>query len=640
MNSTFYNQELLNKLIEYDEINYEQESLENPLSLWIESIQKYYDINKSSEISDLEFDDLDIILKERYKNDSSEIGKQIYLLLINGISTTEGIKVNHNNHNNTVVSETLQVSLKKIKYDTFSKTNIDIKKFFNRFNYNNNRLFFSPKLDGISIKLFFDDSNQISKIQTRGGQDVTSQLIYNKSIRKLTDINHNNKFIHGELVITKKVFNEKYSQQYENMRNCIVGIMKTNPEDLVFVPCTNGIEPIFLQDKLWNEYKFEFNLEQIYHTMFKTANFQFLTDGIVIGYVLEDKSKFEIVNNYPTNIVAIKFKSESKPTKVIDIEWTIKKSGKLTPILHINPIELDGSIIRKVSGYSYYNLISNKIGIGSEVKITKSGDIIPIVSKVITRSNNYKLPTNIDYKINGKHLINNSYSDDIKINKFINGLKLLELNGIGPIISTKIGDIFDYNIIELFNPNKSVDVKLLLGDNSSVWNIFKTIYNIKKIPLDLLIEIMQFDNCGKTLSKRFANIILGINKDYKNINKELLKSVCSSSGKYNQIIKESIATLKTFGISVIKPIQVSENSFTFEMSGDTPSGLTKDKFVELLKQKNPNAIHTTLTKDIHYLIVDNLSSNTSKANKARKYNIKLLTYEEALKYDFSINYRK
>ena len=66
------------------------------------------------------------------------------------------------------------------------------------------------------------------------------------------------------------------------------------------------------------------------------------------------------------------------------------------------------------------------------------------------------------------------------------------------------------------------------------------------------------------------------------------------------------------------------------MSNAPVSGITKEEFVKRLKEKMPNAIHTTLTKTTNYLVVDTLSATSSKANKARKYNIPMITYEDAL----------
>ena len=94
-----------------------------------------------------------------------------------------------------------------------------------------------------------------------------------------------------------------------------------------------------------------------------------------------------------------------------------------------------------------------------------------------------------------------------------------------------------------------------------------------------------------------------------------------------------MSKLKQYGIKVIKPIEISEDSFSFEMTGNTP-GMTKQEFISKLKIKSPNCVHTSLTKDTKYLFVDDVNSNSGKINKGRKYNTIIMSYSDALKHDF------
>lgn len=601
---------------------------DSDFELWYRASQIYYDINESEDIlTNEEFDELTEKLIEKYNTPQSEEQNFIIGVIRGGIQLHTGDFLIPENKSQI---NTSQISLKKIKYNG-SKTIMETKKFLSTgiYNQNEHKLFLSPKLDGISLKI---KTQPELLIQTRGGQNVTNELKSNLDIiallSKLNDTKHT--IVHGELVIDKKVFKEKYSDEYENPRNCIVGVLKTNPNDLRFIVCTDGLQPANINFNIWKELTPGINLEQYFIQNFKNDVFPFQVDGMVIGHKLKSESEFQVKNNYPLNMVAIKFKAESVQTEITDIEWTIKKSGKLTPILHVKPIFLDGSTVTKASGYSYHTLKSKRIGIGSQITIHKSGDIIPTVDRVLSRSTKWNLPTDIDWQEDGKHIKTIQNTETQQSQKFILGLKLLQLDGIGPVISEKIGQIVEYDIIRLFDTNFKPDIKILLGSDSANWSRFEQFYNIKTIPLDQLIEMLQIDNCGKTLSRKFAEIMTGKQVDTKGMNKQLLKDVCSSSGKYNTLVKESMNKLKQYGIKVIKPIEVSEDSFSFEMSGDFKK-MSKNDFVIELKKSKPNWVHSTLNKNTNYLIVDDLNTNTSKANKARKYNIKIITYDEALK---------
>ena len=232
----------------------------------------------------------------------------------------------------------------------------------------------------------------------------------------------------------------------------------------------------------------------------------------------------------------------------------------------------------------------------------------------------------IDYIISGKHLISMNNEESI-IYRFILGLKLLNIDGIGDTIATQIGSVVNNDIIELFNTENKPKIIGVLG-TGAVWQKFENFYNTKNISLDLLIELLQFDRCGKTLSKRFAEIILKQSTDTSGIDKNVLNNVCRGEGFKK--INESMKRLQTYGVKVTKPLKIDDTTISFELSGNPPS-MTKAQFIEKIKLRYPNSVHTTLTKDTKYLFVDNVNGTSSKLNKARKYNTKIVLYSEALK---------
>lgn len=574
------------------------------LEVWSEASDSYYNSDDPS-MSDAQFDEL--------TEELIKIGIEypdVLRIVCTSIQSQDGLV-----DANQIFTQ--MISLKKIKWTGLMTIN-EIVRFLNPKRQNIN-LFYGFKFDGMALKI--TKQNGITKIITRGGQDMTDLLINHPDIGTIT-----RQITHGELVIKKSVFDAKYSVEnggeYENPRNCILGVLKQNPRDLDFIECTDGISPlahVIPITQVWHDFKNQ-DLAKIYYDL--KENFQYQIDGIVVGFETDTQ---EIKDNYPMNMVAVKFKAPNARTKVVKLNWTQKKSGNLTPIIEIVPVKLDGSTITNVAGYNYGNLKKNHIGIGSEILITKSGDIIPVVEKVLTRSDKINMPE-VDYVIQGKHLIAMNQEDSIMY-KFILGLKLLNIDGIGPAIAESIGKVVDNDIIELFNTENRPKIIQVLG-TGAVWQKFESFYQTKNIGLDLLIELLQFDRCGKTLSKKFAEIILKQSNDTSGIDKNVLNMVCRGEGFKK--IQDSMERLKTYGIRVTKPIKIDDSTISFEMTGGPP-GITKQEFIKQLKIQFPNSVHTTLTKDTKYLFVDNLNSNSSKLNKARKYNTKIVTYTEALK---------
>lgn len=598
--------------------------LREKLNNWVSASKSYYNVDEDSELSDVDFDKLTNELKLEL------VDYPHALRVIKGTIT----KIDTEESQVYVDENTEQISLDKIQYESLASVP-KIHRWFNGA-LTDKECVVGPKLDGISIKVkmehdYFHEISDIKQITTRGGQDVTEELRNHPDIVALLKYTQYQN-IHGELVVPKKLFYEKWSTEilgddngYANPRNAVVGILKKEPNDLRFIACTDGTNPVDIGFEIWT--KVEPNMDWLgFFEKYKRGDwFPFQIDGLVVGYKTDKRI---VKDNYPMNMVSVKFPAPKAKTKVIGFEWSQKKSGNLTPMYLLEPVQLDGTICKRANAYNYDSVKKAHCGVGSEVIITKSNDIIPIIDKVLTRSNDIIMPS-VEYTVVGKHAV--AVDDTLSVEyRFVLGLKLLEIDGIGETIANQIGGVVDFDIIQLFNPRKKVDIRAIMGDGKT-FEKFCSIYSIKNIPLDQLIEIMQFNRCGKVLSRKFAEIITGKKIDTKGIEKELLLHICKNEGF--QQIKQAIGTLSSFGVKVIKPVEINADTITFEMTGSPQNGMTKKDFVDQFKVKYPNSTQTTLNKNTSYLFVDSMASNSSKMNKARRYNIPIYTYEQALNLD-------
>lgn len=596
--------------------------------------EEYYDLTKDSKLSDEDYDNLEqeffdiydsfnTTLKEKYRKQYDDVndGKfkiiekqenkslQLSIEKIKSTDNENALQTVKNCHN--IVRRLLSIP-NLYKSDTFK-----------------NKVFWCPKFDGISLKI---TKTLIStQILTRGGQDVTKILYNNKDIQRAFRYMEDKQIgiIHGELLLSKNIFKAQYADKYANPRNAVVGVLKENPEDLNFLYYTDGTNQLF--NKMYevlSEQDIQ-NMWNRYYNYYKSDDYPYMVDGIVFTSIVTEQQLTAENSQYPNNFIALKFPASIVQTEVLDIDWTIKKSGKYTPVLKVKPVFIDGSTIEFVSAYSYHKLKEFKCGIGSIINITKGNDIIPKVVKTIKPSLDYKLPENI--KLDGKHIFTTD-SNDIEITdnyKFTKGLISLGIQGIGDIIASNLGNrIFNNDIIEIFNNRKKADVIELLGIDSANYSKFSEVYNIKKLTLDKFIFMLQFPSCGDVLSRRCAEIITKINMDTIGMNKSVLQNVCQGDGFRK--IQESIKRLKEYGVIVIKPVVINEDTITYEMTGNPPSNLFKNKaeFVQKMSEKYPNSNHLSLTKTTNILFTDDLNSSSSKMNKARKYNIKIMLYKD------------
>lgn len=590
--------------------------------VWKKACDDYYNTGTPL-MSDEEFDYLSSWLMD---NATDEI-KQF---MNSNIMCQYGFESTHNISSNIG----MQVSLKKIK---FNKPMDSYKEILSFLKARNTKIYISPKFDGCSINI--NTNNGI--IKTRGGQDVTNKLMKNKSIIDAMNIKTSTGIVCGEMLINKNIFESKYSDEYSNARNFVSGILNSIEDvddkvsDLTFIPYTDGMNPINIVKikigdktiKCWESTEssikglMEFmniGIEEYYHKL--QEYLPYMCDGIVISYAVNERV---IENNYPTNMVAVKFISEITESEVIDINWFQKKSGKLNPVISINPVKLNGTIVSKASAYNYHYLIEHSIGIGSIVKVIKSGDIIPKIVDVVRKSDNIKYP-DIDYIIDGKNLIASSKQLS-KENKFYKAISHFDIKGIGESVSNRIGVICDYDIIEAFNPDMKIKFLEKLGMNSNDWRLFSNIYKIKHLKISDVIFLLQFDNVAEKLSLKISKIITRQSNDISNISQDILNNVCRGEGFRK--ITSSVDKLKSYGIRILKDVDESD-VITYEMTGDPPN-MTKDAFEKMITDLIPNSRHTTLTKSTNILITNDIYSNTSKMNKARKYNIPIITYKQA-----------
>lgn len=219
--------------------------------------------------------------------------------------------------------------------------------------------------------------------------------------------------------------------------------------------------------------------------------------------------------------------------------------------------------------------------------------------------------------------------------KLSKALEILDLKGLGPKMAEKlfecgfhkIEDILD---LENFDPRRLVDLNVF-KPGKTLDNIYESVCKLENIDLAKLLQAMQFEDVGKTLSQRLAEFYSGQEVDFSGFTKTTVARMTDKSGPEYKRVQRVIDLLEKRGGSVsVKETKKTESLITFEMSGEpVPFRQTKKDFY--LSIKNFGYEHTSLTKDTKLLIVNDLSSSTGKIKKAKKYNTLIKTYEQVLK---------
>ena len=273
-----------------------------------------------------------------------------------------------------------------------------------------------PKVDGISISLLYADG-KLQRAVTRG--DGRRGDVITKQVRQLGTVPVELEGVaEGELEIRGEIywplaefarFNETLDRPLINPRNGCAGMMKRKDptgleetgiralfyqvasSDGVVVPRTQGEMLRWLADRGAEVYLsevFESTSDEAvleycrdYESRRQTLGYDI--DGMVIK--LDDLSLYShlgTTGHHPFWGIAYKFPPERKPTKLLDIEVSVGKSGKLTPIAILEPVFVSGTTVSRASLHNFVELERKDVRIGDTVLVEKAGEIIPQVVEV------------------------------------------------------------------------------------------------------------------------------------------------------------------------------------------------------------------------------------------------------------------
>jgi len=279
----------------------------------------------------------------------------------------------------------------------------DLERFFNRIESTVEKQYqlyrVTPKLDGVAGR-FYEKGELTGRLATRGnglvGTDISSFLpipFTNDGI--IPSKGSYGKL--GEIVVSNLYFANHLSKEFKHPRNFIAGMLGSdNLNPLTEKALKDGAVIYFSYTHLTNfTASREHVIEKIdwYYNNF-CVDYTYPTDGIVIEAICTDEEKEEIGSTSHHNKwqIAFKKKGKSKSTEVLRITWQVGRTGKITPVLELEPIEVSGATIRRVTAHNASAIRDLAIGIGAGVEIIRSGEVIPYIERVTESGDEIDIP--------------------------------------------------------------------------------------------------------------------------------------------------------------------------------------------------------------------------------------------------------
>ncbi len=416
------------------------------------------------------------------------------------------------------------------------------------------------KYDGASISITYQDG-KLLKAVTRGdgfqGDDVTNNIKTIKSIPLQLKGNYPPKFdIRGEIILPFEGF-EKMNQElldigelpYSNPRNTASGSLKLQdsaevakrPLDCLLYFIIGNNLPFTSQHtglevarnwgfKVPTQSKLATNLEEVFEFInywdVHRHDLPYETDGVVIkvdDFNLQNELGFTAKS--PRWAIAYKFKSEQVTTVLNSISYQVGRTGAITPVANLEPVQLAGTIVKRASLHNADQIEKLDIRVGDTVFVEKGGEIIPKIIGVAQRGSQAEPTKYITHcpechteltrkEGEANHFCPNFYGCPPQIIGRIQhyiSRKAMDIEGLGGETVALLyanGLVKDYS--DLYELTVDQVIPLERMAQKSADNLVNGIEKSKEVPFERVLFALGIRYVGETVAKKLA-------KHYKSI---------------------------------------------------------------------------------------------------------------------------
>jgi DNA ligase (NAD+) len=545
------------------------------------------------------------------------------------------------------------------------------------------------KFDGVSINLLYSNGELIKAV-TRGdgvkGDDVTCNIKTIPTVPLKLIGNFSNNFeARGEVVMPIEGFNElnkvrihNGEEPFKNPRNTASGSLKlqdskevsTRPLECLIYSVEdpnlfkNQID--FLEKaknigfNVFQNYMHSDSIEEIFefiqHWETNRSKLPFEIDGVVLK--VNDFYQREVLgytSKFPRWAIAYKFKPENTGTRLNSISFQVGRTGSITPVANLEPVNLAGTIVKRASLHNADFIQSMDIRVGDFVYVEKGGDIIPKItnidkSKRAVDSKKFEFPEycpecgsklfRLEGEANHYCLNYNGCKPQIigRIQHYISR-KALDIEGLGQeTVSLLVNADLIKNYSDLYDLKFDQVVHLDRMADKSANNLLDGIIESKKIPFERVLYGLGIRYVGETvakkLAKHFESIDNMLNTSFDElilvdeIGEKIANSILEFASDNDNI--QIINKLKKNGVRF--EIDDSDKNVSSILAGKSFvisgvfSNFSRDELKRFI-ETNGGKISSSLSSKTSYLVAG-ANMGPSKKLKAEKLNINIITENE------------
>lgn len=558
---------------------------------------------------------------------------------------------------------------------------------------NNKETVVSVKLDGLTVSITYKDG-VLASAETRGngyvGSDITEHIKQFKNVPY--KINKSGTYtIDGEAIITDEDFSEiNKDGEFKNSRNLAAGTLsvldtslvakrrlKFFAWDIVEGGCNS------LKDNLCEARDLGFDIVPFWYNPNSSSalhpkNLQsnidyvfdyaeengFPNDGVVIKFDnVEYGKSLGATSHHFKNGIAYKRKDDVHRTKLVDIDWTMGKTGTLTPTAIFEPVEIDGTTVERASVHNISILTKLDLHIGDEIEVYKANMIIPQVKRNVSLDERLALGKESDYiyvpsvcpvcggdtevkqENDSKVLVctNDNCKGKLlgKLTHFVSK-NAMNIDGLSEQTLEKFIELeWLTSFIDVFylDVNKEEMVALDGFGEKSVKKLLDSIEKSKNTTLDRFIYALSIPDVGrstaKTIAARFNDcedfIVRAPSFDWE----ELDGIGINTASKIDEFIQDHIDEIREIANELeFEEVDDFVNSNVlankvFCITGSLNHFANRDEAIKKIESCG-GKVSGSVSAKTSYLVNNDVGSTSGKNKKAKELNIPIISEEDLI----------
>ena len=539
----------------------------------------------------------------------------------------------------------------------------------------------TKKFDGLTVNLTYDENGVLKVGATRGtgviGEDVTAQVKTIKSIP--LKVNCKDVFeVHGEAIMTTEAF-EKYNNEAEvplkNLRNGAAGALRNlNVRETArrnlsaffydvgykegnqfknYMEMMNFIKEMGfpVDDYIKECYTIEDIQKEIDYIRDIRFDLNYDIDGLVL--VIDDIKTRELLGytvKFPKWAIAYKFEAQEATTKLLEVEWNVGRSGRVSPTAILDPVELAGVTVKRATLNNMDDIKRKGIRVGAEVFVRRSNDVIPEIMGVVPDSLEESaeiIPPTICPAC-GSHLVEegahifceNTLSCKPQLVKTIVHYASREAMNIVGFSERTAEALFEKlnikSICDLYKLHKEDLVELEKFGPKKAQNLLDSIENSKNCTLDAFIYALGIKNVGVKTARDIVNRFKSIEGLKKATFDELVEipdvgdivASCIVEFFNEDKVIETINELLKIGVNpIFEEMEIIQSVFegkTVVVTG-TMEKYSRKEIKEKLETLGAK-VSGSVSKKTDYVVAGKEAG--SKLTKARELGVKVISEDE------------